>query len=239
MLRIFNNSLNMPIYQSGNRKIKNYKLDNLPCDRITFSANKKKVNKTYEVAKILPKAENITQNQLDKIFRDEKFAEKFLDDDWLEIWKKSGIPTTGFCYPATEFWYHFIDPESKPMRIDYPDIIIDPKTGKERHETHWFLVKEHDGRQVDSKKAEYEWNKKLIYDPSRTQFIDEQPGYENAIGSGLMTEFPSRKACGIASRLGIISEEQAKSISQLFRCAKYKNLTFEEKLGKLKSLFKA
>ncbi len=31
-----------------------------------------------------------------------------------------------------------------------------------------FLVKEHDGRQVDSKKAEYEWNKKLIYDPSRT-----------------------------------------------------------------------
>ncbi len=71
-------------------------MDNLPCDRITFSANKKKVNKTYEVAKILPKAENITQNQLDKIVRDEKFAEKFLDDDWLEIWKKSGIPTTVF-----------------------------------------------------------------------------------------------------------------------------------------------
>jgi len=238
MLKIQNFSLNMPVYQAENRKIKNYRLNNLPCDRVTFSANKKEVNKAHEVAKILPKAVDIRQEQLDKIFSDEKFAKQVLDRDWFEEWKKSGIPTTGFCYPAAEFWYFFVDSTAKPKRIDYKNAkVIDPKTGKERNETHWFLLKEPDGRQVDSRKAEYKWNGKIIYDPSRSQFKGESPGYENAINTGFMTEFPSHKACAIACRLGIISEEQAKSIPQIFRGAKNKDLTFEKKLGKLKNLF--
>lgn len=57
---------------------------------------------------------------------------------------------------------------------------------------------------------------------------------KNAKKFGFLTEFPSKKACKIAEKLGIISKDLAQKIPKIFRDKKYLNVSFEEKLALLK-----
>lgn len=204
-----------------------------------------KINKAKQVAGVLPKAGWVTQNHLDEILSRNDVAERLFkkreDKDWHERWKKSDTPTTGNCYAAAEFWYFFVDPESKPMRIDYEEQIKNPVTGKTRSETHYFLLKENGQKPPDPQKAEYRWRDKIVIDPSRSQYtaLGEEPDYSQGKGMGFLTEFPSRKACIIAEELGIIPPDFYKKMTTIFRGQNYKSLSFEQKKQNLQRLVKA
>ena len=198
--------------------------------------------KAYYVAQVLPKV-RVEQRQLDEIFSDDAFAKKVLDRDWYNQWKiamsqKAPLPTTGFCYPAAEFFYYFVDHNTQPMLLKSDDIITDPKTGKSRGETHYFLMKEDTLKTADANFAEYKVGNNIIYDPTRSQFGKDIPEYNGAKKTGFLTEFPSKKACQIAEKLGIISKDLAKTMPKIFRDKKYLNLSFEDKLALLKSVVK-
>lgn len=192
-----------------------------------------KLNKQREVARMLPKAPWVTQAHLDTLFSQEAFSRRVQDPDWFKYWQETGIPNTGFCYAAAEFWYFFVQPESNPMKIVFDKKIQDPKTGVSRNKTHWFLIKDNDGSVENPAKATYRWRDKVIYDPSRHQY-KEEPDYSKGVGNGFMTEFPSRKACEIAVELGIISKEFAEKIPKIFRDKDNKKLNFDQKLAILK-----
>ena len=198
---------------------------------LTFGTIKKEgkynTKKSFQVAQILPKMKSVNQQQLDEIFADEKFAKKVLDNDWYCEWQKAmklkkPLPTTGFCYPAAEFFYHFVDCDTQPMTIRYTEKVINNKTGKKRNQTHYFLLKENG----------------IIYDPTKSQYGKETPKYKNATKFGFLTEFPSKKACAIAVKLKVITEDIAKKIPEIFRGKRFLNLAFEKKLKLLDNLFK-
>lgn len=208
---------------------------------ISFGQNRNtELNKQKEIAKILPKAPWVTQANLDKILSRQDIANKLFekksDKDWYQRWKASNVPTTGNCYAAAEFWYFFVDPESKPMRINYKEQITNPETGKTRSETHYFLLKEIDEKPADPNKARYKWRDKIVIDPSRSQYtaIGEEPDYSQGKGMGFLTEFPSRKACIIAEALGIITPDLYKKMTAIFRGQEHKNLSFTQKMNLLK-----
>lgn len=185
---------------------------------------KQKQIKSSQVAQILPKMV-ISQEKLNEIFSDENLAKQVLDKDWFFEWKKAmqknpSLCSTGFCYPAVEFMYHFVDCDVQPMIIKYGEKITDPSGKKSRKQTHYFLKK----------------NNGFIYDPTVAQFEGEIPEYERGVKFGFLTEFPSQKACSIALKLGLISEDFAKKIPIIFRDKKYKNLLFEEKIELVKNL---
>lgn len=178
--------------------------------------------KSHQVANILPKC-SVTQEQLNEIFSDEKLAQKILDKDWLYAWrdaikKDKSLCSTGYCYPATEFYYYFVNCNTQPMIIKCNDNIINPDTGRTRKQTHYFL-KGSDGR---------------IYDPTKAQYGEEVIEYKKAMKFGFLTEFPSKRACAIAVKLGVISEDFAQEMPEIFRGKKYQKISFDEKLTLLK-----
>lgn len=160
-------------------------------DVVSFSAKNKAQNDKIPVINImrdlLPKRPSLTQDELDAILRE-------MGTDYLSTkyktnytpWTKE-IPTTGYCYTVTEFAHYFVDSNTKACVISYDD-----------DTTHWFLVKPN-GDKIDF---------------SLPQFKGEDPMYEKAKCSGFCTDFPSKRACEIAVRLGIITRETATKIPQ-------------------------
>lgn len=195
--------------------------------------------KAFKVASILPKAV-VTQAQINKIFSDKEFVKEMLKDSgWFIRWQKAikkdkNLCTTGLCYPTSDFWYHFVDPNTRPMMIKYEKKLKNPKNGKMENVLHFFLKKDGYFKKVDAAKAEYIYNGSFIYDPTRTQYGKGIPAYRKAIGRDFLTVFPSKRACKIAVKLGIINNEFAQGIAKIFKQGN--NLSFEERLELLKKL---
>lgn len=171
-------------------------------DRVVFSGSK---NKEYKseikrlMGDLLPKRPDLRQEELDNALR--SMGEKFLKKEYRENYTKwtKEIPTTGFCYTVTEFAHYFVNSNTKEYVIKYND-----------GTTHWFLEKP-DGKKIDF---------------SLSQFRGEDPEYHRARRGAFMTNFPSKRACEIAVRLGIISRETANQIPKI--AAKLKKTTDKE-----------
>jgi hypothetical protein len=88
---------------------------------------------------------------LNKAFLKEE-TKQLLRKDWLEINAKSGIPSTGHCYVATESLFYLMGGTKSDFR---------PVCAVYEEGTHWWLV--------DSKGN--------ILDPTRNQYDQESPPY--------------------------------------------------------------
>lgn len=172
----------------------NLTLKTLNKDTVTFSGVKKVNKSNYEIniqqtlRDLLPKAPDLTQDQVDDALRSmgNKFLKGVYKTDYSP-WSPE-IPTVGYCYIVTEFAHYFVDPDTKAFHIKYDD-----------NTTHWFLEKPN-GKKIDF---------------TLTQFKGEDPEYERAVAGGFLTNFPSKRACEIAIRLGMISREAAEQIPKL------------------------
>lgn len=212
---------------------------------VLFQGTKKRVHKACQVAQILPKGRGLTQADLDKVYAREDVARIVQDKDWYQAWhdtvypkqpgQKPGPASTGYCYPGAEFWYFFVDPDTKLHRISYDSTITNPQTGEARKRTHYFLTKETaPPHPPDPDKCEYKDNGRFLYDVTRSQY-KKVPPYNQGVGAGFLTEFPSKKACTIAVALGLISPELADAIPRIFRSRETRHLPFEAKLALLKT----
>jgi hypothetical protein len=108
-------------------------------------------------------------NSLQKAFRTEA-AKSLLRPDWHKENINSNIPSTGFCYIATEALFYLIGGVKsgyKPMCASYSE------------GTHWWLQK---------------GNKRL--DPTADQYGDEEPPYHLGKGCGFQNGYkqPSKRA---------------------------------------------
>lgn len=98
-------------------------------------------------------------------------AIRLLRKDWRLINEKSGIPSTGFCYIATEALFYMLggkDSGLKPVCASYEE------------GTHWWLV-----------------NKKgKILDPTASQYGNDDPPYHLGKGCGFQNGYvkPSKRA---------------------------------------------
>jgi hypothetical protein len=95
-------------------------------------------------------------------------------------WKKQTHPLEGHCYIATEALYHLLsDKENwKPMCASYTD--------EEGKATHWWLVNRNTGR---------------ILDPTKEQYLPDEPPYHLGWGTGFLTKKPSKRAQVIIDKL--------------------------------------
>lgn len=97
-------------------------------------------------------------------------AIKLLTPYWREQNRKSGIPSTGFCYLGVEALFHAIGGINSEFR---------PKYIKQGIETHWWL----------SNKSG------IILDPTADQYGGDDIPYHQGIGAGFMNGYsnPSRR----------------------------------------------
>jgi hypothetical protein len=100
-------------------------------------------------------------------------AKHLLRKDWLLINEDSGIPSTGFCYIATEALFYLIgglDSGYKPVCLTEPD------------GTHWWLQR-----------------RKSILDPTLSQYDGEMPRYHDGRKTGFLNGYvrPSRRAAAL------------------------------------------
>lgn len=96
-------------------------------------------------------------------------AVKLLKPYWREQNKKSGIPSTGFCYLGVEAIFHAIGGVKSNFR---------PKYLKEGIETHWWLQDDNG----------------TIIDPTADQYGDTPIPYEKGIGAGFMNGYEKPSA---------------------------------------------
>lgn len=99
---------------------------------------------------------------------------KNLSPDLLKgRWEIQSNPLEGHCYIATEALYHLLPNknEYRSMCASYSD-----EQGKC---THWWLVNKFDGS---------------ILDPTKEQYLPEQPPYHLGKSIGFLTKFPSKRA---------------------------------------------
>jgi len=186
---------NFKVNNSFDTKKKEFKhsnniLKSLYSDKISFSALKKN-KQGYETdiikifSSILPKKPNLTQKDLNNVLI--TMNKDFLKGKYKDEWTKEN-PTKGYCYAVTEFIHYFVNPNTRPYCISY-----------DNGTTHWFL------KNTDNE----------IIDFTSEQFKGQTPEYDKARPNGFLTDYPSKRACEIAVRLGIISREAANEISKV------------------------
>ncbi len=102
-----------------------------------------------------------------------KKIQKNLSSDLLKgKWKIQSSPLEGHCYIATEALYHILNNnEWTPMCASYSD-----ESGKC---THWWLMN----------KITHE-----ILDPTKEQYLPDEPPYHLGRGNGFLTKLPSKRA---------------------------------------------
>lgn len=94
-------------------------------------------------------------------------------------WKKQSHPLEGHCYVATESLFYLLGCKDwKPMCASYID-----EGGKA---THWWL--------------EHRITKEIA-DPTKEQYLPDQPPYHLGKGSGFLTKTPSRRAQIVIDRI--------------------------------------
>ena len=109
-----------------------------------------------------------------------KKIQKVLTPDLLVgRWKRQSNPLEGHCYVAAEALWHLLGKKDwKPICASYKD-----EGGKA---THWWLVNRHTGE---------------IADPTKEQYLPDQPPYHLGKGSGFLTKHPSRRAQIVIDRV--------------------------------------
>lgn len=159
----------------------------LTYDKVSFTSLKK--NKyAHEIDvieifnKILPKKPYLSQKELNTVLT--SMGKDFLKENYKNNWTKEN-PTLGYCYAVTEFIHYFVDSNTQPFCLSFDD-----------GSTHWFLKKAN-GNKIDF---------------TRDQFTQKPLEYNKAKPKGFLTDFPSKRACEIAVRFGIISREAANAI---------------------------
>ncbi len=94
-------------------------------------------------------------------------------------WKNQSSPLEGHCYVAAEALWHLLGKENwKPMRAPY--------LRKGKKATHWWLVNRKSGK---------------IADPTKEQFLPDNPPYHLGKGNGFLTKNPSRRAKVVIDRV--------------------------------------
>lgn len=98
-----------------------------------------------------------------------------LNKEWRDINKNSKIPSTGFCYIATEALFHLLEDKN-----NYTPYCATYYEGKRRC-THWWLKHKKSG---------------LILDPTDCQYDEEVPPYHLGRGMGFQNGYskPSKRA---------------------------------------------
>lgn len=122
----------------------------------------------------------------------ENFVELDEDEVWQNLtpdllkgrWKHQEHPLDGHCYIATEALYHLLNGERyQPYFASYLD-----KVGKA---THWWLV--------DKKTGE-------IFDPTKEQYLPQQPPYNIGRRGGFLTKKPSKRCKTLLSRIKTLNK---------------------------------
>ncbi len=123
-------------------------------------------------------------------------AVKLLTPYWREQNRKSGIPSTGFCYLGMECVLYAIGGIAKGLK---------PKYLKDDGETHWWLENESG----------------IILDPTADQYGGDDIPYHKGIGAGLMNgyERPSRRAAILLEIAGIEVRHGRKPRLRQNRCS--------------------
>lgn len=126
-----------------------------------------------------------------------------LRPDWRKENERSGIPSTGFCYIATEALYHMLGGRSSGLK---------PYCAVYEEGTHWWL--------------EDETGKRL--DPTSSQYGEDDPPYHLGKGCGFQNGHgqPSKRA---ASLMRLCAElDTDPHISEAGRSARFRGATFKD-----------
>lgn len=98
---------------------------------------------------------------------------------WRTMNRDRGVPSTGFCYAATEAAFHLLGGKDAGWT---PQVAKELNPTTKERETHWWLVRS-DGVRVD---------------PTRDQYGDQTPPYAKGRGAGFLTGYDRPSKAGKA-----------------------------------------
>jgi hypothetical protein len=109
-----------------------------------------------------------------------KNVQRHLTPDLLQgRWKEQTHPLQGYCYVAAEVMWHILGKvDWKPMCATYNDT--------KGRATHWWLVNKYTGK---------------IVDPTKEQFLPNNPPYSIGRGAMFLTQEPSKRAKLVIDKL--------------------------------------
>lgn len=114
-----------------------------------------------------------------------KQIQKSLTPDLLKgRWKQQSNPLQGHCYVACEALYHLL-----PNKQDYK-IMVASYSDEIGKCTHWWLEHRHTMKRLD---------------PTKEQYLPNQPPYQIGRATGFLTKKPSKRSCIVIKRVNLLN----------------------------------